>query len=355
MVRSVPGKVRKKLRLFLFGILSKFFSVSPSTDLIDPADIQRILLVRINYRIGNILFLTPLIKALGKLLPDTQVDVLIGSACTRNLLTGLDNVGEIYDAPRKLLKSPFAIYQEIKRLNGSSYDLIIDVSPLSTTNSIVTALLKAPKKLGFDDEISWVPLTHTISTATANPHMALKPLKLMEAFKGNNNRYDAFLDINLSAREKQQGRESLKHILALQGYSVSERKLIGIFRDARNQKIIDGEYWLEVTDRIAEMSGKVDFVDIMVPGLIKPLREMLELSSPDLRKLAAMLSQLDGFICGDTGPMHLASASRVDTVALFKSTRPVRFGTLGESDLSLEIKDLDVSEVAARIVQHLEL
>lgn len=49
-----------------------------------------------------------------------------------------------------------------------------------------------------------------------------------------------------------------------------------------------------------------------------------------LRQFMALLSRLSVFITNDSGPMHLASALNVPTVAIFGSTDPVLTGPLGE-------------------------
>ncbi|MCB1754409.1 MAG: glycosyltransferase family 9 protein [Gammaproteobacteria bacterium] len=347
--------LRKKARKLMYAVLGKLFPSRKTEEKIDPAIVKRILIIRINYRIGNIIFLTPLIKALGKRLPHASVDVVIGSAYTKNMLSGMPNVGEIFDAPRKLLKNPFRLFREIKKLNANNYDLIINVSRTSSTNSIVASLLRAPMKLGYYDENNWLPLTHAVSLDGADPHMALQPLALMSAFSGDDGDYEKFLDINLSEAEKQQGREDLVKFSEQQHYQRGERHLIGIFRNARNNKIIADSYWQELVESLQVLRENLDIVDILVPGQEKLPAAALQISSPDLRVLGGMLSQLDAFICADTGPMHLASAARTPTIALFKATRPARYGTLGEHDLSLEIQNLACRDVAQGILDHLAL
>lgn len=347
-------RLRKKLRIWMYAVLRRLFKATPSEGKINPDDIKRILLVRINYRIGNIIFLTPLIKALGKVLPHAKVDVIVGAEFTRSMLTGLDNVGEVYDAPRSLLKNPLRLIREIRRINSEKYDLAINVTPLSSTNSLVTALLNAPRKLGFDDDQSWVPLTHTVSIEGANPHMALKPLVLMTAFDGHHGPFEQSLDINLNEQEQAAGKVALSCMLTEQGYVAQGHKLVGIFRIARNNKIIPDPYWEELILALQKLDDQLEFIDIVVPDQSKLSMKLLEISNKDLRKLGGMLSQLEAFVCADTGPMHLASASGVPTIALFNQTRPARYGTLGREDLSLEIKGLDVQTVAGHIDAHLK-
>ena len=95
------------------------------------------------------------------------------------------------------------------------------------------------------------------------------------------------------------------------------------------------------------------FVDILSPDVPEKLsQELYFLSESNLRTLGAMLSQMNMFVCGDTGPMHLASASQVPTVALFKATAPELYGTLGKKDLSLSIGSHSPQEIAIMVSSH---
>jgi lipopolysaccharide heptosyltransferase II len=57
----------------------------------------------------------------------------------------------------------------------------------------------------------------------------------------------------------------------------------------------------------------------------------------ELPALAALLSELDVFITGDTGPMHLASAMNTPVVALFGPSQPWRYGPLASRQRILRV------------------
>ncbi|MGH8259294.1 MAG: glycosyltransferase family 9 protein, partial [Steroidobacteraceae bacterium] len=71
----------------------------------------------------------------------------------------------------------------------------------------------------------------------------------------------------------------------------------------------------------------------------------LHFSSP--RALAAAMASMRAFICGDTGPMHLASSTGVPTVALFQASDPAVYGPLKPSDLALDLSRSTPADVAA--------
>jgi len=63
-------------------------------------------------------------------------------------------------------------------------------------------------------------------------------------------------------------------------------------------------------------------------SLLRPLRL-------NLTELAALTGHADCFLSGDTGPMHIASASGTPVVALFGPTDPVRNGPFHRDDIVL--------------------
>ena len=73
-------------------------------------------------------------------------------------------------------------------------------------------------------------------------------------------------------------------------------------------------------------------------------RKIVGLSSP--RMLAATISHADWFFSADTGPMHLASAAGVATIAFFDQTNPAAFGPIKPRDTVLRIGGKSPQEVA---------
>jgi ADP-heptose:LPS heptosyltransferase len=57
----------------------------------------------------------------------------------------------------------------------------------------------------------------------------------------------------------------------------------------------------------------------------------------DLPSLAALLAELDVFVTGDTGPMHLAAAVDTPVVALFGPSDPARYGPRARAERILRV------------------
>lgn len=344
MAQALHIQLRKKLSLFIQRTLRKIFLKTPLNSIIDTDNIKKILVVRINYRIGNILFTTPLLNALSKQFPTAQIDMILGAPFITPLIEGMPSINKVYSFDRKLLKHPLQVFKLRKEINQNNYDLMVLSSGMSTSDTLISWLINAQYKIGFYDKNSFKKLTHTVSASEDVEHEALVPLSIMQALGTSEEQsFDHYLDIQLTVEEKDR----------VANTSVSNA--IGIFRDARNEKKIDDEWWKELISELGILDTSVNFVDILDPNNQIPLqKDISTISEKNLRVLAAKIGNLKAFICGDTGPMHLASATLTPTVALFKTTSPALYGTLGKNDLSLVMKEKSVKDIAKEIIKHLQ-
>ena len=348
---AVPFHIRLRRAVKNFFDKSlRFFSPTPSTKQVDKSEIKRIFVVRINYRIGNMLFTTPMIQQLQREFPNAKIDVMVGAPFTKVLFSGFENVENIYDFPRELLKKPLEMMHYVSRLRSQEYDIVFNINGGSTSDRIATLLARSKYKVAFCNEDSFTPVNRCVKREDLQiNHEALKPLELLKIC-GIKPDYDLKLSIALSGEELEWGRAELANLTK----DKNGRK-IGIFRNARYDKKLSDDFWKELIQKLQEQSEEpIIFIDILSPDIPARLtHEMLEYSQKDLRKLATFMAGLDAFVCGDTGPMHLASASGVPTIALFKTTAPDMYGTLKESDYSLVMREKTTGEIAREILEHI--
>jgi ADP-heptose:LPS heptosyltransferase len=343
MAEAYHIQLRKKLSSFIQRMLRKIFLRIPENTPIDRDRIQKILVVRINYRIGNIIFTTPLLNALHKQFPNAQIDMILGAPFITPLIQGMPSINKVYSFDRKLLKHPLEVLKLRKEINKNNYDLMILPSGMSTSDTLISWLINAKYKIGFFDKNSFKKLTHTVSSPDTIQHEALVPLSIMRALGITEiESFDHYLDIQLTKEEKDRVENAVLS------------NAIGIFRDARNEKKIDDEWWKALIAQLKILDDSFKFIDILDPNNKIPLQEnMTTISEKNLRILAAKIGNLKAFICADTGPMHLASATLTPTIALFKTTSPILYGTLGKNDFSLVMKDKSVEDIAKEIMEHL--
>jgi len=342
--------IRRNVRSVLNKLLLKLVNKKVDFSKLDRSKINRILLVRLNYRIGNIIFMTPLIRSIEKYMPHIKIDMLVGASFTKPIIKDMPNIQNVYDLPRELLKSPLKLKKFVDMVNRNNYDLVISPISGSVSSNIAILLLKAPIKLGIYEENTYSPLNRFVLPQRRYTHSALQPLAIMDSFFNDttNKQYIEYLDIALSEDEKKSGQDMLNRVLEDNKVDKNkDTKIVGIFRDARNDKKIEDNWWIDYIKTIQKDDKDIIFIDILNPNETKPLVDgMLFFKEKNLRVLGQFFSSLDRFICADTGPMHLASGSLVPVIALFNSTNPSMYGPLGVKDKVIVINDKTIEEVA---------
>jgi len=338
--------IRRSLSKSLNAFLCRIINTKIEYDKIDAKEINRILIIRLNHRIGNALFLTPLIKALEKKLPNAKIDLLLGADFS-DLIGRMTNVNKIYCANSRLIKRPFKLFALIKELNKNGYDLTISPAKSSGSSNIMQASVKARYKLSFRVE-NIINFANIVVDLPETKHAALLPLAVMEAFAGERLTYEPYLDISLFDDEKAQGKEILAQLIGED--NIDDKTIIGIFRDARYEKKIADKYWLEYINKLLATGNPYIFVDIIAPDGKAVSDDIKSISFENLRELASFMAALDFFICADTGPMHLASAAKTNIIALFNNTSPEAYGPLGKNDRVIDINNKNMDEVLAETV-----
>jgi len=345
-------RFRRKFNRGLTRILSLFVPQKAQEGMIDPKTVRRILIVRPNYRIGNMLFLTPLINAIGDRMPQAKVDLLVGMRSAGAILEPLPNVGRVYDIPRKLLRQPLKLLHFIRKMRSQPYDVVINLMPSSSSSQIVTLFAKGKYKTSFYDENSWCPLTHTVRYERHNKHMALRPLEILRVFGFSEADVAKVLDIKLTAAEKEDGVKKLQELLRHNGIEREKSLILGLFRNARFDKRISDAWWQEWYEALKKADPSVTVIDILSPDIPDKLNdEVIPYTEKNLRALGGFMAAMDAFVCADTGPMHLAASSGAKTLALFNKTEVDVYGTLGGHNLTIDMEGLTVEEIVRRQLQ----
>jgi ADP-heptose:LPS heptosyltransferase len=339
--------VRKKLSSFINGILSLFTKKSAYQKHIDKNKVKNILIIRPNYRIGNLIFLTPLINELQKNIPDAKIDIIVGMKLAGKILEPLPNVDKVIDIPRKLLLHPFEMLAYIKQTRAKKYDVALNISGASTSAQIVSALVKATYKATFASDKLWANFTHVQERgAKKYKHIGLESLEFLRFFKIDFPQKMPILNIKLTQDERETAQNDLKTLLHVNNIA-ADKKIIALFRNARFDKKIPDEWWNEWIDKLLKINPNIVIIDILSPDIPTKLNnKVLEYSNKNLRLLGAFFQECDLYVSADTGPMHLAVASGAKVLALFNKTNMEVYGALGEHNKTVDIEKLSPQEVA---------
>ncbi len=344
--------LRKKFADSLNTLLSLFSKKGTSELYVNKDEIEKILVIRPNYRIGNILFLTPLINELHKQLPNAKIDIVVGMRLAGKILEPMPNVNNVMDIPRQLLLHPIELFKYIKQARKEHYDIALNVSGGSTSAQLVSLLIKAKYKASFYDKKLWVPFTHIQQRGKKKfRHMGLESLEFLRFFNFELPNESPSLDIKLTDNERKQAKSDLNTLLQKNHIKRENHKIIALFRNARFDKKIEESWWKNLLSELKELDNSLVFIDILSPDIPTKLdATVLEYSNKDLRALGAFFQECDLFISADTGPLHLAVASGATIAALFTKTEIPVYGALGKESKNIDINNLSPKEVAKLII-----
>lgn len=314
----------------------------PGRALARPAtrEIRRILLLRIE-RIGDLLMTLGAIESVRATWPSARIDLVVGSwnADLARRLPAVDRV-ETLDAPW-LARGPGgasagALIARVREWRSRGYDLAINLEGDIRTNLMIGAS-GAPTRVGFamagggaalTDVASFDPRRHTddntreavrhaaralgatiVEPAPAWPRIVVSPDAQQRAdalLAGGGRPATPLIGLHASG-----GREIKQWHPDRFGTAVA-----GIARAIGGRVVLTGTR----DDR-----PLVDAARAAMPLDV----DLLDLSGPlDLLTLAAVLSRLDLYVTGDTGPMHLAAAMGTPVVAVFGVSSPERYAPL---------------------------
>ena len=338
--------LRKKLRSWFRSLLPKTVHSSSEQNFINPKEISKIVIVRPNYRIGNIIFLTPIINELHRIIPNAKIDIIVGMKLAGNILKPIPNVDEVIDIPRKLLLHPLDMISFINIRRKKRYDLAINISAGSVSSELVTAFLNAKYKASFQNDKTFIQLTHSVKKEDLFTHSGSRPLELLKLFSSNIPTDNLELDIKLSNQELIQGQNELDSLL--QKFHTPQNNLaIALFRNARFDKKISDEWWNDWHKELLKLNSAITVIDILSPDIMNKLNEQcLEYSNKDLRLLGAFFHACDLYVSADTGPLHLSCASKAKTLAFFNKTDINTYGTLGSSNKTIDINGITPKDAA---------
>ncbi len=269
--------------------------------------------------IGDLLQLTPVIRALKSRYPQADLSLLVGSTATAELFKYNVHVHETLVFDKAGAHRSFRALVRLRRvLRGNKYDLVVNFQRSNLRTWFLASAAFPCRVLVYHKA-----RTRTVH-AVVNYLETVAPLGI-DATKMS-------LELTFSARERAFAEESIsplgragKPLIALNpGASHPVNRWatdrFAALSDILTQKLaarvilIGGKEDAPLADEIASKTGS------------KPLNMTGKAS---LLQLGALLEQCDILVSGDTGPMHIATAVGTRVVALFGAADPARTGPVG--------------------------
>jgi ADP-heptose:LPS heptosyltransferase len=313
--------------------------------------IQRILLCRPNHRLGNLLFLTPLLTEIEACYPRATVDIVVAGGGMHALFSGFGNVGTVFELPRNGFHAPRRFGRVLRSVWREHYDLVIDPELRSRSTRFVVNLCSTTYRLGFIGAGNSARLTHGVPGSTCPRHMAKRAAYLLRsAVHGTNPEPDGCypeLDVRLSPEERVWGANALAIVLQ-QDSSSPRQPIIAIFADATGAKRYAVSWWREFTLRLRDLVPQSRFLEVLPPHAAPDsTSEFPTYQSSNIRQVAAVIGSTSLFVSADCGVMHLASASGMPLVfGLFSVTDESLYRPFGVGRHAIPTHDRTPADVA---------
>tara|TARA_R110001606_G_scaffold356294_1_gene507540 strand:- start:1488 stop:2525 length:1038 start_codon:yes stop_codon:yes gene_type:complete len=325
----------KKTELFFLKLIGKF--TSTEEEILPKEGVKKILILRNNNRIGNMYFLLPFINSTQDYYKNAKIDVMVKSESQKQVFENL-NLNKIISLKFSWKNISHFIFT-IKELRKSKYDIVF-MPYCSSTDRIISALVDSRNKIAINNEKNNILFKNTIKDDLKSPHAALSSLYILHSLGYNKKEFNHQMRFTKDEREFGEMQANV-----LKG---NERLLISYFRGARGKKIISDTLWKEIINKTNRASVQtIQWVEILSPDISTPLiTEHATFQTKNLRQLGAMLTNVDLFLCADTGPLHLADAAGANCVGLFNATSSEYYGCLGKNTINIDdIERIDVNAI----------
>lgn len=313
-------------------------SPSPAASSRRPPGAPRILLVRLS-AIGDCLHALPVVHQLRRQIPDAFLGWAIESPGL-SLLEGHPEVDRFHRFPRGDRGRIRALRRFRRELREVGYDIAVDVQGL-TKSGLVAWLSGAEERVGFADEgsreLNRFFVNRRLVPSPARVHVIDRNLALLDALG---------LDVpELGSAQwvfpRAEPEDDVVRFLATFGgdpfvalnpgaaWSTKQWPVASFTRLARRLATELGAAVAVIWGSDEERRAAEEIRDGAAAAAVRLAPRT------DLRQLGALLARASLMVSGDTGPLHLAAALRVPTVAPFGPTSPERNGPYGDDHVVL--------------------
>lgn len=304
--------------------------------------IHRILVVRNNKRIGNMYFLLPFLNQLRATYPNAEIDLMVISDSQARIFEHMP-LNHVW-VSHFSFGAVSQFLQTMRHCRSKPYDVLFMPHP-SSTDILIGGYIHARNKVSFVRDRIIPVYPHSVQETHAHPHAAKTPLALIDAADSQNKPFSHLMTLTEQEREtaKQQVGE-LRGDVASAAAAASTVYAVAYFRGARGKKIISNANWWWIREQFDQASPTpIVWIEILSPDVTEPLTpDTLTWQSKNLRALGAFVGACDLFICGDTGPLHLADAAGARCLGLFTATNPEHYGCMGRDCINVtDFADID--------------
>ena len=303
-------------RRFLLWLCGHLLAVSAGRSM---EKLDRIAVVRLDPRVGNLILLTPLLTSLKLRFPHAQIDVVVhhGSAV---LLENHAAINRLIPFNKKNIFGLNGVFPVWTSLRQGNYDLMIDASnPTfpSTTQALMVRFSKSRYTTGVGLKGIGKIFTHPVLIEEdESSHEIDLRLQLLEHVPGT-----------AQSRDVSLGESILKTTLPQQ---TSPYAILNLGARLKNKQL-PAKTYASIAKCITDKGHPVLLTygpnELALAQETQALCTQAKLAPPTtLQELAVLMAQATFTVSCDTGPMHIAAATGKAVLGIFVSTPPMRYG-----------------------------
>lgn len=319
---------------------------------------MKIAIVRLS-ALGDIIVSAVFLAVIKECLPNAQIEWFVDERFGAILEHSpyIDKLHPIALKSALTTFNPLKIFKLFKSLRAYEYDIIIDMQGL-VKSALITQMLKAPKRVGFDyasarEGLSAFFYSQKVSIAYDEPILKRNFTLLSQALNLPKNE----ISEGLSSRFKVFSYQDSPKIDAL-NLNENKLKILFVLETSKINKTYP-------TERFKELALALENFQICLLWhadekkattlyhALKHQRDVLLLPKLTLNEVKALLFKMDLIIGGDTGITHLAWALQKPSITLygntpmerFKLESPINVSLTGNSNANYHKKDFSIQNI----------
>ncbi|MFH4969098.1 glycosyltransferase family 9 protein [Gaetbulibacter sp. M240] len=336
------NKIRRKIMQGLTKRIGRSYR-EPKKGEFSAKDIQNVLIIRPNHRLGNQLLLTPLVQEVSVLFPDANIDIFVKGGVAFPVFENYKAVKTIIPLPRKPFSNLITYFKCWFSINQKTYDLVINADKNSSSGHLLTQL--ANSKIKIFGEIH----PSVEKTYPDFKHISKYPIYNLRYHLKNwgftiDRTEVPVLDIKLTEEEISKGKMILSNLVN------SEKPIICIYTNATGNKCYSETWWETFYSRLLTAYPGYTIIEML------PIENTSQINfkaphfySKDIREMASIIKNTTVFIAADNGVMHLASAALNPTVGFFSVTDEDIYGPYGNGSFAINTNETDIDDWILKI------
>ncbi|PDW98448.1 lipopolysaccharide heptosyltransferase I [Helicobacter pylori] len=325
---------------------------------------MKIAIVRLS-ALGDIIVGAVFLAAIKECLPNAQIEWFVDERFGAILEHSpyIDKLHPIALKSALTTLNPLKIFKLFKSLRAYEYDIIIDMQGL-VKSALITQMLKAPKKVGFDyasarESLSAFFYSQKVSIAYNEPILKRNFTLLFHA-------------LNLPKKEISEGLSSRAKVFSYQdspkidalNLNKNKLKILFVLETSKINKTYPIERFKDLALALENFQicllwhADEDKANALY-GALKHQCDVLLLPKLTLNEVKALLFKMDLIIGGDTGITHLAWALQKPSITLygntpmerFKLESPINVSLTGNSNANYHKKDFSIQNIEPKKIK----